>query len=74
MAKTLLISRVHIRSEEVERQVQDVVCLRWGIEQASDDSACVELRVCHHKSENRRGLCSLGYVVLNNVILCFWWP
>lgn len=66
-----LISSVRVRSEEVERQVQDVLCLRRGIEQPSDDRAGVELRVRHHKSENRRGIGSVGHVVLNNVILWF---
>lgn len=33
VAKTLLISRVSFRCEEIERQMQEMTCVRFGTEQ-----------------------------------------
>lgn len=44
VAKTLLISRVRLRCEEIEVQAQEMFCIRFGIEQGPpDDYVCVEL-------------------------------
>lgn len=45
VAKTLLISRVSVRCEEIKVQVQETFCIRFGIEQGPTD-ACVCMELC----------------------------
>lgn len=57
VAKTLLISRVSLRREEIKVQVQETFCLRSGIAQSpTDDCASMELCGVRITVEVRKGV------------------
>lgn len=56
VARTFLISRVSFRCEEIEVQVQEMICIRYGIEQALLMTVCVELRGIRITAKVRKGV------------------